>query len=69
MPTYLACMCVCIIVHAVHRGQKNGSCGMGVTDDCESLRGCWEINLGPKEEQTMHLTAEPSLQASGKAID
>ena len=28
--------------------------------------GCWEFNLGPLEEQLVLLTAEPSLQPSGK---
>lgn len=35
-----------------------GSSGSGVTDS----RGCWELNLGPLEEQGAFLTAEPSLQ-------
>ena len=29
---------------------------------CESLCGCWGLNSGPLEEQTVLLTAEPSLQ-------
>jgi hypothetical protein len=31
------------------------------TGSCELPRGCWELNLGPLEEQN-HLTTEPSLQ-------
>jgi hypothetical protein len=36
--------------------------GTRITDSCELLRGCWELNLGPLEEQSVLLTAEPSLQ-------
>ena len=32
-----------------------------ITDGCESPCGCWELNLGPLEEQATLLTAEPSL--------
>jgi hypothetical protein len=33
-----------------------------ITDGCEPPCGCWELNLGPLEEQLVLLTAEPSLQ-------
>ena len=33
-----------------------------ITDGCEPPRGCWELNSGPLEEQSVLLTAEPSLQ-------
>ena len=33
-----------------------------VTDGCEPPCGCWELNSGPLEEQSVLLTAEPSLQ-------
>jgi hypothetical protein len=33
-----------------------------ITDGCEPLCGCWELNSGPLEEQTVLLTSEPSLQ-------
>jgi hypothetical protein len=36
--------------------------GTGVTDSCEPPCGCLELNLGPLEEQSVLLTAEPSLQ-------
>ena len=36
--------------------------GTGVTDRCELSCGCWELNPGPLEEQSMLLTTEPSLQ-------
>ena len=29
---------------------------------CGPTRGCWELNSGPLEEQSVLLTAEPSLQ-------
>jgi hypothetical protein len=33
-----------------------------IVHDHEPLCGCWELNSGPLEEQSMLLTAEPSLQ-------
>ena len=36
--------------------------GTGVTDSCELPYGCWELNPGPLEEQSVLLTAEPFLQ-------
>jgi hypothetical protein len=38
-----------------------GSPKTRVTDCFEHTGGCWESNLGPLEEQSMLLTAEPSL--------
>jgi hypothetical protein len=35
---------------------------MSITDGCEAPCGCWELNSGPLEEQSVLLTAEPSLQ-------
>ena len=32
-----------------------------ITDGCEPPRGCWELNSGPPEEQSVLLTPEPSL--------
>jgi hypothetical protein len=34
----------------------------GVTASCEMLGGCWELNSGPLEEQSVLLTAKSSLQ-------
>ena len=31
-----------------------------ITDGCEPPCGCWGLNLGPLEEQSVLLTAEPS---------
>ena len=33
-----------------------------ITDGCESPCGCWELNSGPLEDQSVLLTPEPSLQ-------
>jgi hypothetical protein len=33
-----------------------------ITDGCELPCGCWDLNSGPPEEQSVILTAEPSLQ-------
>jgi hypothetical protein len=35
-----------------------------IIDGCEPPCGCWELNSGPLEEQSVLLTAEPSLQPS-----
>jgi hypothetical protein len=32
------------------------------TDGCEPPCGCWDLNSGPLEEQSVLLTTEPSLQ-------
>jgi hypothetical protein len=39
-----------------------------ITDGCEPPCGCWELNSGPLEEQSMLLTAEPSLQPLNKFL-
>jgi len=33
-----------------------------ITDGCEPPCGCWELNSGPLEEQSVLLATEPSLQ-------
>jgi hypothetical protein len=33
-----------------------------ITDGCQPPCGCWDLNSGPLEEQSVLLTAEPSLQ-------
>ena len=33
-----------------------------ITDGCEPPCGCWKLNSGPLEEQSVLLTAELSLQ-------
>uniref|UniRef100_A0A8I5ZQ82 Uncharacterized protein n=1 Tax=Rattus norvegicus TaxID=10116 RepID=A0A8I5ZQ82_RAT len=37
-----------------------------IIDGCEPPCGCWELNSGPLEEQTVLLTSEPSLQPPHK---
>jgi len=46
--------------HSLHAHQKRTS--DPITDGCEPPCGCWELNSGPLEEQSVLLTAEPSLQ-------
>ena len=43
--------------------------GTGVTDSCEMTYGCWELNLGPLEEQLVFLTVEPPLQLAIPVFD
>ncbi|KAL6040702.1 hypothetical protein STEG23_006982, partial [Scotinomys teguina] len=38
-----------------------GSPGTGVTDSCELLYGCWELNPGPLQEQD--ISSHPSLHS------
>jgi hypothetical protein len=45
---------------AVFRHQKRVS--NPITDGWEPPCGCWELNSGPLEEQSLFLTAESSLQ-------
>jgi hypothetical protein len=52
-----ACMSVCV-PHAWSMEARRGCQipGTGVINGCEVPRGCWESNLGSREEQTMLLT-------------
>jgi hypothetical protein len=47
--------CICLQTH-----QKKAP--DPITDGCEPPCGCWELNLGPLEEQSVLLTAESSIQ-------
>ena len=47
-------------------GEGVRSPGTGVTDSCELPCGCWELNLGPLQEQHVLLTTEPLLQPPTK---
>lgn len=42
------------------------SSGTGVTDSCELLSGCWELNHGPLEEQASVLNRWAVSPASWK---
>ena len=48
-----ACLCVCVKVLRLLELQL---------DSGEWPCGCWELNLGPLEEQSLPLTGEPSFQ-------
>jgi hypothetical protein len=37
-------------------------------DGCESPCGCWDLNSGPLEEQSVLLTTEPSLHPSDSLL-
>ena len=39
-----------------------------ITDGCEPPYSCWELNSGPLEEQSVFLTAEPSLVQNSVGI-
>lgn len=41
--------------------ENDTTLGTGVTVDFEPPLGCWELNLGPLQEQPMLLNAESSL--------
>ena len=46
------------------RSEKGvGSSGTGVTDGCEPPCKCWELNLGPLQEQQVFLTTKLSLES------
>ena len=42
--------------------------GTEVTDSCELPCGCWELNSGPLEEQSVCFSPEPSLRILIAAI-
>jgi hypothetical protein len=48
--------------HSLQTHQKRAS--DAITNDCEPPGGCWELNSGSLEEQSMLLTAEPALLLS-----
>jgi hypothetical protein len=39
------------------------------TESCELPSGCWELNSGPLEEQSVLLSAESSLQPSASTLN
>jgi hypothetical protein len=53
--SYVSTLCSCLQTH-----QKRAS--DLVMGGCEPPCGCWDLNLGPLEEQSMFLPAEPSHQ-------
>jgi hypothetical protein len=53
-------LCVRVHCHCLQTHQKRVS--DPITDGCEPPRGCWELNSGLLEEESVLLTTEPSLQ-------
>ena len=74
-----ACECGCVLCGcSTHRGQKRAwdffpPTETGVSDSCEPPCGCWELHMGPLEEQPVLLSAEPSLhkcpKGNGDGVD
>jgi hypothetical protein len=57
---YLFSLCIWAHCHSLQTHQKRES--EPTADGCEPPCGCWELNSGPPEEQSVLLTTEPSLQ-------
>lgn len=57
---YICTMCMSCVGRDSKRA--SGPLGVELTDDCESLYVCWELNLIPLEEQPVFLFIEPSIQ-------
>jgi hypothetical protein len=55
------CRYTCLLAGRSLSHQKRAS--DPIIDACESPCGCWELNSGPLEEQSVLLTNEPSLQS------
>lgn len=57
-------LCLCIkCLPGAPAGQKNvGSLATEVTQCCEPLYGCWELNVNPSKEELILLNLEPSLK-------
>jgi hypothetical protein len=53
----------CKFTVAVFRHPRRGR-QSSFTDGCEPSCGCWDLNLGPSEERSVLLTAEPILFVS-----
>lgn len=57
-----SCMYVCVShVHSASGGRKRVQI-LEFLNGCKSPYGCWELNLGPAEEQPELLMTEPPLQ-------
>lgn len=58
-------MCVCCThVHmGVHEARREhlDPLKLELTDVCELLSGCWELNSDPQQEQPVILTVDPSF--------
>ena len=58
---YLFFKIIFLILFYVHWDESVRFSGSGVTDSCQLLCGCWELNLDPLEGQLVLLTTDPSL--------
>ena len=56
---YFSCALVLCLHVCLRKGVRYA--GTGVIDSCELPCGCWELNPGPLEEQSLLLTTESSL--------
>ena len=56
------CVCVCVCVCVLPACILHTMCMPGAHAEDEPPCGCWELNLGPLQEQQMLLTAELTLQ-------
>jgi hypothetical protein len=63
---YLFILCIWVHYSSLQTYQKKVS--DPITDGCEPPCGCWELNSGPLEEQSVFLTTEPSLQLHCSAL-
>ena len=58
-------VCLCIICMPWRLDGSITSPEVIVRDGCEPLCRCWELNVGPLEEQILLFTNEPSLLPTG----
>lgn len=57
---YICAPFVCLVLKKAR--EAIGSFGLELQKSLELLRGYWELNQGPLEEEQVLLTSEPSLQ-------
>lgn len=46
-------MGICLLMHVLEARSSLGSTATGVIDDFKPSHGCWELNLGLMEEQSL----------------
>ena len=69
MPVKVGQLC-CFLFYPGWEAEKKPEWRRAIADGCEPPCGCWKLNSGPLEEQSVPLTAEPSLQlSSGLTFD
>jgi hypothetical protein len=61
---FILCMWVHYSCLQTHQKRASDS----ITDGCEPPCGCWDLNSGPSQEQSVLLTAESSLQPPEQRI-